>query len=125
VEYYRDHASFFMRDGDPVWVASVSSTEEIALDPPAPFGIKVYPNPFNPITQISIWSDNSDYVDLRIFDLKGRLVYQWGFQELSAGENSFTWDGCDILGSPLPSGQYLLKANGAKGTTTKKLVLEK
>ena len=125
MEYYRDHASYFMREGDPVWVASASSTQEMVPGPPGPFRIKTYPNPFNPRTRISIYLENPGHVDLRIFDLKGRLVYQWEFQELSAGENSFTWDGCDILGSPLPSGQYLLKANGAKGTTTKKLVLEK
>lgn len=57
---------------------------------------------------------------LRIYDVRGRLVYQ---QPCPAGDYLMTWDGHDGRGGRAPAGLYFLRLEGSGPVTTRKVVL--
>jgi hypothetical protein len=74
--------------------------------------IKNYPNPFNSGTVINVLlpSDvNSGHTsNIRIYDLRGRLVRIIDLGHLSSGSHAVRFDGLDVFGRELPSGIYFL-----------------
>ncbi|NUM66044.1 right-handed parallel beta-helix repeat-containing protein [candidate division KSB1 bacterium] len=75
-----------------------------------------HPNPFNPETRIRFDLRREQQVELRIFDLSGRLVRRLLSGFYSAGEHVVRWDGRDESGTPAASGIYFaeLRADGQK-----------
>lgn len=73
------------------------------------------PNPFNPSTSITFSLEGAARVDLRVFDLRGRLVDVL-LEDFNApqGRNEVVWQGRDQSGRQLPSGTYFyqLEAGG-------------
>ena len=74
-----------------------------------PDGFKVYqnyPNPFNPSTQFPIDLNKEANVTLKIFNITGKIVYQYTVSSMEPGiygDNSpFTWDAHGY-----PSGIYI------------------
>lgn len=61
-------------------------------------------------------------VDLKIFDLRGRLVRVLAAQELPAGEQTVRWDGRDATGRTTASGIYLVRVSMAGTVQTAKTV---
>ena len=84
-----------------------------------------YPNPFNPSTTIKFNISGVSIVSLRIYDIMGRLVKDFGELHYSTGEHSVTWNGRDEFGLSLTSGVYYyrLEANGQR--VVKKMLLVK
>ena len=69
-----------------------------------------YPNPFNPVTSIRFELGGRTAVDLRIYDLQGRLVRILAAGEiLPAGRYESTWDGTDERGAQAAAGVYLYR----------------
>ena len=69
-----------------------------------------YPNPFNPGTEISFNLDHSCYGELKIYDLKGRLVRDLFAGQITGSRDeaySFYWDGLNEKGEDVSSGIYL------------------
>jgi hypothetical protein len=86
-----------------------------------------YPNPFNPETTISFSvTQNSDFVTIDIFNIKGQKINSLVNEQLLKGEHSITWNGEDELSKTVSSGVYLykLKVNG-KIEAVKKCMLLK
>ncbi|MDP8204787.1 MAG: T9SS type A sorting domain-containing protein, partial [Candidatus Tenebribacter mawsonii] len=86
-----------------------------------------YPNPFNPETTISFSvTQNSDFVTIDIFNIKGQKIKSLVNEQLLKGEHSITWNGEDELSKTVSSGVYLykLKVNG-KIEAVKKCMLLK
>ena len=81
---------------------------------PAPAGValRAYPNPFNPLTNISFRVERNARVSLRIFDVHGRLVRTLVDELMAAGPKRLTWDGRDDLGRSMASGAYYLRLQG-------------
>ena len=80
----------------------------------------VYPNPFNPTTQVSFTLPVDGYVGLYVFDLKGEqvdVIYE-GFQQ--NGNHSYTWDASD-----LSSGVYYIRMVSNENSMTVKAMLLK
>jgi hypothetical protein len=85
----------------------------------------VYPNPFNPRTNISLDLSRSGSVDLAVYTLSGRRVRELfrGYQP--AGHLQMTWNGVDDLGRGVASGVYLLRLEAVDEVRTRKLVVSK
>jgi len=92
--------------------------------PPAPntasLGAAV-PNPFNPVTRISyIVPNTGGYVQLSVYDVKGRLVSRPVNGVMNPGEHFVQFDA-----SSLASGVYFYRLNIGKFSQTKKMVVLK
>jgi hypothetical protein len=61
-------------------------------------------------------------VDVRIFDLRGRLVRQLTAQDFPAGRHALHWDGLDANGHRTASGIYLVRAVMGETSHTSKTV---
>jgi len=84
-----------------------------------------YPNPFNPTTNIKFDLANKRHVELRIFNVNGRIVRTLVNSTLPAGEHSVTWNGRDEQGNSVPSGTYFYKINCNEFSDIQKAVLIK
>ena len=60
-----------------------------------------YPNPFNPVTTLSIYLANPSAVSYTVFDLRGRQIIQKKFTLLGGGRHEF-----DVNIAPNSSGVY-------------------
>jgi hypothetical protein len=94
---------------------------------PAPAGaaLRAYPNPFNPLTNISFRVEQDTRVNLRIYDVHGRLVRTLVDEMMAAGPKRVTWDGRDDLGRSMASGAYYLRLQGGGTQVSRTLNLLK
>jgi parallel beta-helix repeat protein len=82
------------------------------------------PNPFNPTTSIFFLLTQPGPATLLIFDLSGRLISSYSWENLGAGRHEITWQGKDHAGKDVASGTYFyqLQAHGAKHTQRMSLI---
>ncbi len=67
-----------------------------------------YPNPFNPMTRVRFTLDRSQHVAISVFDLNGRRVADLADGVFDRGEQSVLWNGRDVNGHNVPSGNYVV-----------------
>ena len=79
-----------------------------------------YPNPFNPQVMIPITMAREAHIQLRIYDIHGRLVISIADDVLPAGKKLFSWDG-----SQYPSGIYIVRCQAGHVMQTEKIILLK
>jgi hypothetical protein len=79
-----------------------------------------YPNPFTPVTTVAYSISSPGEVDLRVYDVTGRLVQILVNELKTRGEYRVSWDGCDSSGIKVAPGVYFiqLEAGGQAKTTT-------
>jgi len=88
--------------------------------------IKVYPNPFNPSTNISFSLQNAAVATVNIYNLKGQLVKTLVHnQTLPAGDHTLAWHGNTDAGENAASGIYFVKLQTKSNTSTQKMLLLK
>lgn len=88
-------------------------------------GLKTSPNPLNPMTTISFELRDKSRVDLKIYDVSGKLIRTLIAGEiLDPGLCSVSWHGKDDRGSPVASGTYIyrLQAGGSERSDSMTLV---
>jgi hypothetical protein len=66
-----------------------------------------YPNPFNPETWIPFELAEDCRVEIRIYDMAGRLIRRLELGYLGDGRHRVRWDGRNELGERVASGVYL------------------
>jgi hypothetical protein len=71
-----------------------------------PLQVQCHPNPFNRSVDISFLMPRAGSVGICLFDIIGRQVRRYSIGGLSAGRQSFHWDGRDDNSRALPSGVY-------------------
>ena len=76
---------------------------------PAGGGLRVYPNPFNPKTEIRFRVNRNELTQLNIYDIRGQLVSKLVDERLAPQEYRFTWDGSDLNGQRVSSGTYFAR----------------
>jgi len=83
------------------------------------------PNPFN--NQVSLqWDlDHSGQVNLVIFDLLGRKVWNQSWKNANAGEYQIKWNGKDNFGQNLSGGIYLVQLKMGQKISRQKIILLK
>jgi len=84
-----------------------------------------YPNPFNPVTNISYSLKEKGSVAIDIYDIKGRLVKNLVNDVKSAGSHKETWTGINNAGQEVGSGIYFYKMKTNTTSATKKMILMK
>jgi len=77
---------------------------------PLGFVLSSYPNPFNSTTTISYSVSTPGFVRLGAYDFGGKLVSEFAAGYRTGGTYHTTWDA-----KALPSGQYLIRLERAKG----------
>jgi Glycosyl hydrolases family 32 N-terminal domain/FlgD Ig-like domain len=124
-----------------IWIEDAStdsngwiSVDDIRLNPsavaspslPSEFGrlLPNRPNPFNPRTALRFEVDRRESFELRIFDLRGRLLRRLELGPLSPGRHQAMWEGRDQSGRQVSSGVYLVELRGDLGPAdTQKITL--
>ena len=84
-----------------------------------------YPNPFNPTTTIKYELPTDAFVNIKIYDLTGRLVKTLINRKQSAGYKEVNWSGIDNSGKLATAGLYLCSFEAGEFRHTKKMVLLK
>ena len=109
---------------------SVVITAEVQNTPAIPTAFKLeqnHPNPFNPSTTISYNIEQSGYVNLKVYDVMGRLVRTLVDNKyISAGHQTgynATWNGLDDGGHKAAAGLYIYRLQSGTMSTTNKLSL--
>ena len=83
------------------------------LDVPAAVAIaEVYPNPFNPSTQVVFSLAEPGPVRIEVYGLDGRRVRTLMSDTRTAGEHRVTWDGRSDRGQVVASGPYVVRLAG-------------
>jgi hypothetical protein len=84
-----------------------------------------FPNPFNPSTTIQYNVPKAGNVEVKIFDIQGRLVRSLVKSYQQAGAHSLIWDSRSSTGLTVSSGTYLCQVMFDGSALIKKLVLIK
>ncbi len=84
-----------------------------------------YPNPFNPATTIEFYLAEPRRTQLRVFDVKGRLVRTLVDEGLDYGRHKYQWDGTNNNGQQVSSGVYFYRFQAGNKVFTKKMMLLK
>src|SRR5690606_11803704 len=79
-----------------------------------------FPNPFNPVTEISFSLKDDSFVTLKIFDILGREVAVLVNENLAKGNHHLQFDG-----SNLESGIYFYEIKAKEFRDVKKFILLK
>ncbi|KQC06674.1 MAG: hypothetical protein APR54_06935 [Candidatus Cloacimonas sp. SDB] len=68
----------------------------------------VFPNPFNPSTEISFSVEEDSHIKVSIYNTKGQLIKNFEEEFYNVGDYSITWNGKDNSDNDIPSGIYLI-----------------
>jgi len=116
---------------DPGWnidnirvIGSLSAlnNQEIILQKPEVSKLNVYPNPFNPVLNISFESkDLIKDAEMKIFNIKGQLIKSQTLNSEQMRNRKFVWDAM-----PYASGIYFVQLiiNNQEKLTKKTLLLK-
>ncbi len=85
--------------------------------------VSLYPNPFNPMTNVVFELEQSGPVEVGIYDVRGQLVHTLASGVMASGRYEMTWRGQDNAGRALASGVYFCRMQADGNTQTRKLVL--
>ncbi len=84
-----------------------------------------YPNPFNPETNISFTLKTPCFVNIAIYDIKGRKIQTLTSKNWNEGSHNLIWNGKDETGKEAGSGVYFYHMIAGKYSSTQKVVLMK
>ncbi len=84
-----------------------------------------FPNPFNPITSIQYTIPVNGFVDIIIYDMKGRVVKNLKSDYEVAGTKSIRWNATDNFGSSVPTGMYIYSVKAGPFLKNTKMILLK
>ena len=88
--------------------------------------LSIYPNPFKINTMINFSIKEHGFVELKIYDIKGRLIKQIINQKIQGCEHNVTWNGKDENNKRCGSGIYLMnmKLDGVSKKVEKVILLK-
>jgi len=104
------------------FTAIVSFVENgILSDLPADFNLKQnFPNPFNPSTTIEFTLPNTEFVELKVYNIVGKEVATIVSNKLSQGKHSYIFDSENLV-----SGVYYYQLIAGDYNSVKRMVLIK
>ncbi len=81
-----------------------------------------YPNPFNGIMMIPYELGKTEFVNVSIYDVQGRIVRHLVSEEKNAGHHSVRWDGLDDNHYELSSGIYFCQLRTGSFVKSQKII---
>ncbi len=117
-----DYLDYYNRK---VFTYSEVSTSEDYVSPPEISELSIYPNPFNPQTNISFEVLKGGKVEVDIFNLKGQKVRSILNDYKEKGNYQMSWNGFDDNGFKVGSGMYIVRLKSANNSRSKKVILLK
>jgi hypothetical protein len=84
-----------------------------------------FPNPFNPETTISFSIQNSEHVNLSIYNIKGQHIRTIVNDLMAAGEHCVVWNGFDDQNRQVSSGMYFYRIQTNSFMQNRKMILLK
>ena len=87
--------------------------------------LRLWPNPFNPRTEIVCDLERAGWMELAVFDVRGYKVVVLHDGSTPAGLFTSSWDGLDSRGLAQPGGVYLFRMSTSAGHSVTKGVLLK
>jgi hypothetical protein len=84
-----------------------------------------YPNPFNPSTTIRFTLDQTEDVNLTVYNTSGQVVKSLVNGSVSAGQHEVKWNATDISGNTVASGIYLYTLRAGNKTETRRMIFLK
>jgi hypothetical protein len=87
------------------------------------FTAGVNPNPFNPLTRISWTAPRAGILQLKVYDLRGRLITTLRDEPVGVGAGFVDWDGTDTRGARVASGVYFYRVSLHGEVRTGKMAL--
>lgn len=103
-------------------------TEAEPVIPKPEIKLTNFPNPFNPTTEISfnLTTEITENTEIQIFNSKGQKIKQLISDQLSASQNTVTWNGMNSNNKPVSSGVYFYKLmSGNRELAANKMLLLK
>lgn len=95
--------------------------QAISNEVPSAFSLEQnFPNPFNPETKIKFSVAKHGHVELKIFDITGKLIIAPINNRLKPGVYEYNWNA-----SNFPGGVYFYRLNAGNFSLTKKMILVK
>ncbi len=110
---------------DNVRLQLVPSAPSPVPGAPNAFTAAAAPNPFNPAVTVSWSLPRAGELDMRVYDLAGRLVRVLHDGPAAAGPGAVTWQGRDDAGRTLAAGVYVCRVCAGDDEKTLKLTLLK
>jgi beta-N-acetylhexosaminidase len=99
-------------------LTEIEGNEDIII--PETFSLQAYPNPFNISTNIVINLTQNEPVELKIYDVTGRLIYNNKYFNMSPGKHVIKFNADN-----LSSGMYIIRVDVPGNFTTGKIMLLK
>ena len=104
---------------DEVIVAN--SSDRVEISKASDFTLlEAYPNPFNPVTTVSVKMPEDGFVSVKVYNLMGQVVATLAEKNVQESTLSFNWDA-----SSMPSGVYVVRAEALGQVSSQKLMLLK
>ena len=108
-------------DYDIIDVVVSSSNNYVSTVDVSSFNLNpAYPNPFNPITNIKLDLNQTEFISVKVYNIVGQMIDLIVEGELSAGVHTLTWDA-----SRMASGAYFIRAESSTDFSTEKVLLVK
>ena len=107
-------------NGDALYLSHSQSGQKYQTDPYKFEMDELYPNPFNPSTQISFSLPTDNYVKLSAYNIRGNEVDVIFEGAQGVGKHSYTWNA-----SNLPSGVYYIRLQAGSLVSSQKALLIK
>ena len=99
------------------------SSDPLPLTTALNVAIESYPNPSRGVTTFRFEQNTPSHVDVKVFDILGRIVRHLDASMQARGIVEIVWDGIDDSKSRVPAGIYLVRATSNSGTATGSVVI--
>jgi photosystem II stability/assembly factor-like uncharacterized protein len=120
---------YVITDGEGVFRLDINGPPtgiELTETSPGKFYLKQnYPNPFNPVTFIEYELPKNSSVQLRIFNVTGRLIRTLCNTDQLAGRHIIRWNGKNEQGISVSSGLYFYKLETEGNSEIRKMIFMK
>jgi hypothetical protein len=117
------HQTLLQVPGDQrIVIVEGAATDAVTTVAPAVLELSGFPNPFREFTTISYALPRESQVDLRVYDVAGRVVNTLANGSKPAGRHTLEWHGEDRDGEKVAAGIYFCELRAGEERVTKKIV---